>query len=277
MAKLTLAVVAAFAGVTAPLFTVRPEHPEQGTIAIIQLAPGEHAPVGAAAGEPLHFEADSAGYWALMAVPLSARDSLAVSVNTDTVYVPVTPRRRTEERLRVAPRFDEPLDSALLARVTAERAVARAAREQSHATPRLWQERFRRPVSGRTTSGFGCCREWKGTETTEQTPGATHDGVDLAGAQGTPVHSANRGIVAAVGDWYYGGTTVLLDHGGGLVTGYQHLSKVLVQVGDTVARGQIIGRVGATGRVTGPHLHWGASYGSVFVDPLSLLEVKAPR
>ncbi|MDH5549301.1 MAG: M23 family metallopeptidase, partial [Gemmatimonadota bacterium] len=87
---------------------------------------------------------------------------------------------------------------------------------------------------------------------------------------GTPVKAANRGVVALTGDFYYAGNVVYLDHGRGLMTVYMHLSQIHVQRGDTVAAGQVIGDVGATGRVTGPHLHWVARYGPISVDPLSL-------
>jgi len=87
------------------------------------------------------------------------------------------------------------------------------------------------------------------------------------------VRATNRGVVTFVGDLYFSGMTVFLDHGAGLVTAYLHLSRALVAPGDTVARGQLIGRVGASGRVTGPHLHWLAAYGSVAVDPLDLLRL----
>ncbi len=97
-------------------------------------------------------------------------------------------------------------------------------------------------------------------------------GVDFAGDRGTPVVAANRGIVALIGEFYYGGRSVYLDHGRGLVTAYLHLSDVAAAQGDSVRSGQVIGYVGATGRVTGPHLHWIARYGTVTVDALGLLE-----
>jgi murein DD-endopeptidase MepM/ murein hydrolase activator NlpD len=85
------------------------------------------------------------------------------------------------------------------------------------------------------------------------------------------VRAANRGVVALVDNFFLAGNVVYIDHGGGLVTAYFHLSKPLVAVGDTVARGQQIGLVGATGRVTGPHLHWAARYGTITVNPLDLM------
>jgi murein DD-endopeptidase MepM/ murein hydrolase activator NlpD len=85
------------------------------------------------------------------------------------------------------------------------------------------------------------------------------------------VHAAARGVVALVANFYLAGRAVYLDHGGGLVTGYFHLSRITVREGDTVKTGQVIGAVGRTGRVTGPHLHWIARYGRVTVDPMSLV------
>ena len=84
---------------------------------------------------------------------------------------------------------------------------------------------------------------------------------------------SNRGVVALIGDFFYGGISVYVFHGDGLMTVYHHLSRTLVAVGDTVERGELIGRVGATGRVTGPHLHWQAQYGGIPFDPTDLLSL----
>ena len=95
--------------------------------------------------------------------------------------------------------------------------------------------------------------------------------VDFRGAVGAPIRAANRGVVALVDRFFLGGRVVYIDHGAGVVTGYLHLSRFLVAAGDTVERGQTIGLVGATGRVTGPHLHWTARYGAITVNPMDLL------
>jgi murein DD-endopeptidase MepM/ murein hydrolase activator NlpD len=100
-----------------------------------------------------------------------------------------------------------------------------------------------------------------------------HLGTDFAGGVGAPVYAANAGVVALVDDFYLAGTVIYLDHGGGLVTGYFHLSRADVAPGAVVQRGQRIGRVGKSGRVTGPHLHWIARYGGITVDPMSLIAV----
>ena len=100
-----------------------------------------------------------------------------------------------------------------------------------------------------------------------------HLGVDFDGEVGDPVLATNRGVITYAGDLYYSGTTIFIDHGAGLLTAYLHMSAVLVAVGDSVTAGQLIGRVGASGRVTGPHLHWLADYGNVGVDPVDLLDL----
>ena len=94
------------------------------------------------------------------------------------------------------------------------------------------------------------------------------------GAVGAPVRAANSGVVRWIGTFYLGGNVIYIDHGDGPVTAYLHLSRQLVAAGDTVARGAIIGRVGATGRVTGPHLHFITRFGQVTVDPASVLTAR---
>jgi hypothetical protein len=249
----------------------RPERPLQGSLALLEVRPA--APVaGTAAGEPLHFEPlpQGGGSWALVPIPLKATDSLDVTIDTLIVWVPVTVRPVGSERLHPPAEYTRLPDSAEAARAAAESAAIATALSESHTRPRLWSEPFLRPVPGKVNSGFGARRAFaQGLE-------ARHRGVDLAAAQGSPIKAANRGVVALVGDYYYGGRTVMLDHGAGLVTAYEHLSSVEVAVGDTIARGAVIGKVGATGRATGPHLHWGAFYGRVAVDPLELLELALP-
>jgi murein DD-endopeptidase MepM/ murein hydrolase activator NlpD len=103
-----------------------------------------------------------------------------------------------------------------------------------------------------------------------------HTGTDFAGAVGAPIRAPARGIVALVDDFYLGGGVIYIDHGAGLVTGYLHLSAKDVREGDVVEPGQVIGRVGATGRVTGPHLHWIVRYGGHTVDAMTLLAYPSP-
>ena len=229
-------------------------------------------------GEPLHFRREPSGeYVAIAGIPVDAPESVAVVIvstlegRTDTITTRLRIRRTAYkmEQLTVAPRFGQRPDSALAARIAREQALAAAVSRQSHFTPRLWDGEFQRPRAARVTSAFGDGRQFNGAIQSR------HMGLDLAGAVGAPVVATNRGVVALVGDFYYAGNAVYIDHGAGLVTAYFHLSAVDVAQGDTVTPGMRIGRVGATGRVTGPHLHWVARYGSVTVDPSTLLELTA--
>ena len=135
----------------------------------------------------------------------------------------------------------------------------------------LWTEPFLPPRTSRITSTFGSGRLFNGRLA------SSHGGVDFAGQPGDPVRAANRGVVALVDNFFLAGNVVYIDHGAGLVTGYFHLTQAMVAVGDTVERGQQIGIVGSTGRVTGPHLHWSARYGEHTVDPMGLIELSRSR
>lgn len=233
---------------------------------------------GTAAGEPLHFERLPAGLFrSLVGIPLEGGDSLPVILRRSTgatsdtlrLAVPVAGGTPATERLAVAPRFAEP-DSAAQARLDREMAQSRVISRKAHDTPRLWAGGFVRPRPSRITSVFGTGREFNDRVS------ARHLGTDFAGKVGAPVRAAGRAVVALVARFYLAGTAIYLDHGGGLVTAYFHLSRVTVAAGDTVAAGQLIGAVGRTGRVTGPHLHWIARYGAVTVDPMSLFRLGSP-
>ena len=265
---------------------IAPAHPVNGSLIRITVAQkwGCSAPsefTGTLAGQPLHFERDENGRCvALAAIPIDSvhsvtarvmRANLTGGVDTLATRIVVTAARYPTERLRVAPQFGSTPDSALEARTAREAAQALAVARQAHETPKLWRGAFRAPRPGRVTSGFGRARQFNGELQSR------HMGTDFAGAEGAPVRASNRGVVALIAQFYYGGQVVYLDHGAGLVTGHMHLSTVSVATGDTVERGDIIGRVGSTGRVTGPHLHWVVRYGEVSVNPLSLLNLtKAP-
>jgi murein DD-endopeptidase MepM/ murein hydrolase activator NlpD len=189
---------------------------------------------------------------------------------TDTTTVGFAVHRLSfpTERLRVDPRMIL-YDSATRVRIDSEIAQAVEVSRRSHETPRLWTEPFRPPRPGRITSRYGTGREFNGTLTSR------HLGTDFSGKPGEPVRASGRGVVALVADFFLAGRAVYLDHGGGLVTGYFHLSRVDVAAGDTVNAGAVVGGVGRTGRVTGPHLHWVARYGGISVDPVSLLGLPA--
>ena len=267
------------ASCTAARVLTAPTRPRQGALFRVRVvgAPAGAELSGRAAGEPLHFAVVSRAHEALAAAPIDSTAPLAVTIactvagRTDSLRatVSIAAADYPLERLRVAPRFSAPPDSALAERMRREAALAADVARRSHDTPRLWTAPFRRPRGSRVTSTFGRGREFNGTVTSR------HLGTDYAGAVGAPVRAANRGVVRLVDSFFLGGNVVYLDHGGGLVTAYLHLSAQDVAVGDTVRRGDVIGKVGATGRVTGPHLHWITRYGAVTVDPASVLRITA--
>ncbi len=161
------------------------------------------------------------------------------------------------------------MDAETQARVDRENAKAREIGRRAHSTPRMWTSPFLRPRQSIVTSRFGSGRMFNGTLSSR------HLGVDFRGATGDPIYAANRGVVALVADFFLAGKVVYIDHGAGIVTAYFHISKPLVAAGDTVERGHKIGLVGATGRVTAPHLHWSARYGAQTVNPLDLVTTTA--
>lgn len=270
----------------APKLEVLPSQPAPGalvrlTLTIDSLADSVTSVDGTMAGEPLHFVAAGKGTWrALGAVPVDGEDSLYARVvirrTSGTLEATRTalalqrlpaPSVTTSPQLAVPERFTRPLDAATQARIARENALARGVGRRAHESPPRWTGAFLRPRTSRITSEFGTGRAFNGAVASR------HLGVDFAGAAGAPIKAANRGVVALVDTFFLAGRVVYLDHGGGLVTGYFHMSEPLVSKGDTVERGETIGRVGSTGRVTGPHLHWTARYGTLTVDPFDLLEL----
>jgi len=175
----------------------------------------------------------------------------------------VEPHTFPTRKLRVDPDFVNP-PAAVLTRIQSEAAFIRDA--SSHSEPmRLWSTPFVRPVPDPANSRFGTRSIFNGELR------RPHGGADFLSAAGTVVHAPNAGRVVAARDLFFTGNTVIIDHGLGVVSLLAHLSAMDVREGEAVAAGQPIGRVGATGRVTGPHLHWGLTVGGARVDPLSLL------
>jgi murein DD-endopeptidase MepM/ murein hydrolase activator NlpD len=133
---------------------------------------------------------------------------------------------------------------------------------------RLWDGEFRIPLDGVTTgSNFGRRRVLNGN------PGSPHSGTDFPALTGTPVHAAQRGRVVLAEELFFAGNTVVVDHGLGIYTFYGHLSEIDVKVGEFVETGTVMGKVGATGRVTGPHLHWGLTVERARVNPLQIVKL----
>lgn len=208
-------------------------------------------------------------WWALAGVPIDGPRRVVLSVEAEAVTgeirslrkeIVVAPRRVGQENLRVPRRMVTPPDE-LRSRIARERRVVErimARREEPE-----WFGSFMPPVQAAISSPYGRRRFFNGVAR------GRHWGVDLRACTGTPVHATQDGVVRLAGDLYYTGGTVIVDHGDGLFSLYAHLSRTDVTEGRRVRRGEVLGAVGATGRVTGAHLHWEMRLGALRLDPFS--------
>ena len=213
------------------------------------------------------------GMWtALVGIDLDVKPgTYAVTADTDTEAGPlhatsdlvVKPHAFPTRRLTVKAAFVTPPASEL-ERIDQEARLLEAI-WKSPGGERLWTGPFVRPVPGAANSAFGTRSIFNGV------PRNAHGGADFLSPGGTPIHAPNDGRIVVARSLYFSGNTVVIDHGLGLFSMLAHLSAIDVQEGGRVTAGQVIGQVGATGRVTGPHLHWAVRAGGARVDPLSLL------
>jgi len=280
---LVLVLVAALPTFSVGLVSVRAQEqrPLSVTVSPASIAPGDvvRIEVNGAAGEritatvfaqTLTFAFDEAhGVWrALAGVDLDSKPGtypLRMSRNGAEISAPrirIVPKPFTVRRLRVPAGFVTPppeareqiaLDSKLLA--------AAYARD----TPQRWAGAFLTPVNGTPTSNFGTRSYYNGVRR------SPHAGVDFMSETGTPIRASNHGTIAMAAPLYFTGNTVMVDHGARLFSVFAHLSALHVKLGDVATPETIVGLVGATGRVTGPHLHWSVRLNGARVDPLSLI------
>jgi hypothetical protein len=201
-------------------------------------------------------------------VKLQGSDAHGTAVSSDTTLL-VTSKSFPTRRLTVDEKFVSPPKEAL-ARIQEESARVRAIFETI--TPlRYWGGSFIIPVPGPEISAFGKRSVYNGRSR------SPHAGTDFQGATGTPIRAPNAGKVVLAAALYYSGNTVILDHGLGLYSYFGHMSAFAVKEGDQVKAGEVVGRVGATGLVTGPHLHWSVRLSGTRVDPMSLIRVLAGK
>jgi murein DD-endopeptidase MepM/ murein hydrolase activator NlpD len=175
----------------------------------------------------------------------------------------VLPKDYPTTKLEVAPKYVE-LSNENQTRSANERVQIRQAYAETRIRP-YWSDGFIIPIPGvEGGRNFGHRRVFNGQ------PRAPHSGADLTATTGTEILAANSGKVLLTGDFFFNGQAVFIDHGMGVLTMYLHLSEILVEAGQILEQGEIVGLAGATGRVTGAHLHWGAKVGGARVDPFSL-------
>jgi len=242
-----------------------------GGVALIPVGPSTAAaPVVTVRGRRVLTMADQGHWVAVLGLPLSTKPG-KVSVDVQPLHgaasqrsVTVVDKRYVEQRLTVAPGQVD-LAPADLARVEVEQKRIRAALDgYSDTLPTSLA--LQAPVSGPRSSSYGLRRVFNGQAR------SPHSGMDIAAPTGTPIVAPADGRVVDQGDFFFNGGTVFIDHGAGFVTMYCHLSGYALQPGDAVKAGQVIGRVGATGRVTGPHLHFGVTLNGTMVDPALFLD-----
>ena len=247
-----------------------PEHsPWPGGVGVIAIA-GDAQPQVRVGGEPALLLTGDDGWLALIGIPLEqeAPGTMAVIVSRageadETLTFDIRPNDYEEQRLNVDRKYVEP-DQAQLDRIFSERRIIDAALSN-------WRDSevhdvgLSAPVPGRRSSSFGLRRFFN------DQPRSPHKGMDIAAVTGTPIIAPLAGVVTATGDYYFNGNTVILDHGQGFVSLYCHLSEIDAVEGREVLAGDVIGKVGATGRVTGAHLHFATYLNGTAVDPALFL------
>lgn len=246
--------------------------PVPGGVAVVDIGPvGDQRPDVRYNNKPVMVLQQAGRFVAVVGIPLSAQPGKAtVHVgDTKTVEFDIVERAYesqyiTLENKRMVNPYKNDLERIRRERVRQDESLEKFSPVPEPAT------RFILPVTGPQSSAFGLRRYFNNE------PRNPHSGIDLVAAEGTPIKAPARAMVLDTGDFFFNGKTVFLDHGQGLVTMYCHMSEFDVEPGDVIEQGDIIGKVGATGRVTAAHLHWGVSLNDERVDPYLFLDETPP-
>jgi len=261
---------------TGPTVIIQPGTAKPGDPVLVTVTGAAALTTGKLAGRTLHFYRWGDRHEALSALPVEhALGTFPVTIKIPTrrgapayaleaaidVVEPNYPKRELSvDRKFISPPPEEKQ------RIAEDQEAFQAAWHTPFG-PRLFKDDFEWPRHSVITAPFGDLRMFNGKKKSQ------HYGTDLDGSIGEPIEAANDGVVVMVRECFASGNTVIVNHGGGLLTSYFHMSRFLVKEGDVVKQGQVIGLVGKTGRVTGPHLHWGAHVDGLWVDGQTLMKL----
>lgn len=261
--------LALLSSLPAPAMDLPRQSAVPGGVAIVPLGvEGATVPVVEAQGHRVLVTRQDGRWVAVVGIPLSAepgRSRIVLQRPFEKVIgFEVAPKAYTTQSLKVPPRQVNPSRKDL-ERIARERIrIERAMNHWTDAPPATLQ--FPAPVPGIRSSSFGLRRVFNGEA---RNP---HSGMDIAAPMGTPIHVPLAGEVVETGRFFFNGNTVFVDHGAGFISMYCHLSRIDVKPGQRLTAGDVLGEVGATGRVTGPHLHWSLALNHVWVDPALFLQ-----
>lgn len=246
--------------------------PVPGGVAVVDLGPSGQAPNATWQGKPVLVVKDQDARWlAIVGIPLTIKPGTSQQVNSGGRSLPfvVASKKYPEQHITLKNKRQVNPNPDDLKRIEQELDVqVRAYRSFTPGTPSNLL--LDKPVDGPLSSKFGVRRFFNGEE---RNP---HAGLDFAVPAGTPIKSPAAGKVILIGNYFFNGNTVFVDHGQGFISMFCHMSKIDVKVGDAVPRGGVVGRVGSTGRATGPHMHWNVSLNDARVDPAIFINAFQP-
>jgi len=265
MIKNGLGIVALLALTTTALATEQSLRP--GGIAIIEIGSTDvAAPEASMHDKPLLVMQRGEKWVAVAGIPLDTEPGkLFISISGEEAVIDVAEHAYREQRLTVENKSFVDQNQEQLDRIWGERKIIDAVLTSFTESP-VGGLSLAAPVPGNQSSSFGYRRFFN------DQPRSPHKGMDISAGNGEPIAASRTGVIAATGNYFFNGNTVLIDHGQGFVTMYCHMSEIAVEEGQQVETGDTIGAVGSTGRVTGPHLHFGTYLNGTAVDPAIFLD-----